>query len=410
MHPAETLALDKAAFASIQPRCPYVGACGGCTLQDLRYEDQLALKQTRLQRILGPLTPAAGLPIIAAPTPWRYRNKAELTFGTTEGRVTLGYHAPRSFWRIVDIDDCLLLPEAICCILRDVEQLAQESGLPAYHVRTHQGFFRYLVIRSSTASNQVAICLITTAGDRRPIEQMTQALMQRHPALHSVYWGVSSRLADAAQPEELFLIRGAPWLDDRIGPFQVQLGPLSFLQPNTDQAARAYEQVMHWVGADKHDVAWDLYCGIGLISLYLATTCGRVYGIECEERNVELARRNAQANHLVNLQFHLGKTEDVLARKRFWLLEAKPDVVVVDPPRAGLHERVIAALLAVRPESIVYVSCNAQTLARDIRSLMRGFPRYRLAEAVAFDFFPQTPHVEVLTRLERISRSDGSSG
>ncbi|MBI4353805.1 MAG: 23S rRNA (uracil(1939)-C(5))-methyltransferase RlmD [Candidatus Omnitrophica bacterium] len=388
---------DKSAFQTVEPPCPYFGTCGGCALQDLNYADQLALKHQRLLRIFGALDPSLTLELVPLEDPWRYRNKAELTFGA-DG---LGYHAARSFWRIVDLDDCLLLPEAASRVVRDVRELTRKTGQPSYNPRTHQGFFRYLVIRHSRATGKLLVCLMTSQGERGPIEAIGEELMRRHPAVSSVYWGITSKLADIAVPDELFLLRGESYLEDRMGPFTVRLHPFTFLQPTTRQAERMYEQIAQWVSASPQGAAWDLYCGIGVIAFYLSSRFRTIYAIDAEERNLELGRMNAQANQIPNVQFHLGKVEDVLANKRFWLGEAQPDAVVMDPPRSGLHPRVIAALLAARPRQLICVSCNAQTLVRDLQLLMSGFPRYRLRDVVAFDSFPHTPHVEALALLER---------
>lgn len=405
MNTAERILVqDKAAFRTIEPPCPYVGSCGGCTLQDLEYADQLTLKRQRLLRTLGALDPSLTLELVPAEDPWRYRNKAELTFsalGPSADSLVLGYHATRSFWRIVDLDDCLLLPEAVSRLIADVRRLAQRTGQPAYNPRTHQGFFRYLVIRHSRSTEKLMVCLITTQGERSLIDSLSEELVQKHPAIASVYWGITTNVADVAMPEELFLIRGEASLEDRVGPFAIRLHPLNFLQPNSAQAERMYEQVRRWVSASGQGAAWDVYCGIGLIAFYLSSAFKTVYAIDAEERNLELARVNAQANGIANVQFQLGRAEDVFLNKRFWLGEAQPDVVVVDPPRSGLHPSVIATLLSARPKQLICLSCNAQTLVRDAQMLMTGFPRYRLRDVVAFDLFPHTPHVEVVALFER---------
>lgn len=406
---------DKSAFATIQAPCPYFGTCGGCTVQDLAYEDQLALKKQRLLRHLGSLDPTLTMDIIGLDDPWRYRNKAELTFsespvpalsggaatGRPERRIVLGYHAARSFWRIVDLEDCLLLPESMSRVLVDAKTLAQQTGQPAYNPRGHQGFFRYLLIRASPATQRLLVCLITTPGDRALVERFAEALHAQHPAISSFYWGVNRKVADVALPDEMALIRGEAYLDDRIGPFTLKLHPFNFLQPNPIQAERLYAQLCEWVSHAPDGVAWDLYCGIGLVGFYLASHYRTVYGIDIDARNLEMARLNAAENAIQNIQFRAGRIEELLADKRFWLLEARPQLIVIDPPRSGLHPRVIASLLAARPQQIVYISCNAQALARDLQQLMGGFPRYRLAKTLAFDLFPHTDHLEVLALLER---------
>lgn len=397
----DALAQEKSAFSTIEAPCRYYGACGGCTLQDLAYADQLAIKRRRLLRVLDGVAPSLDVDVIGLDDPWRYRNKAELTFSEAGGRVQLGFHAAGSYWRVVDLDDCLLLPEPMSRLLSTVREGAQRSGAPVYSPRTHQGFFRYLVARSSRTTGKILACFVTAPGNRALVEDLAESLLATHPDVASVYWGISAKAADVAVPDELVWLRGEQGLEERVGPFSVRLPPLAFLQPTLAQAERLYARIMEWLDAAPDRTAWDLYCGVGVIGLYLSLAFGRVYGIDCEPGNIEAGRLNAARNNIRNLDFHLGQAEDVLANKRFWLVEAKPDVIVVDPPRAGLHESALSSVLSARPKQIAYVSCNPQALARDLAELTTSFPRYRLTRAAAFDFFPHTAHLETLVLLDR---------
>jgi len=392
---------EKATFETIPAPCPYYGTCGGCNLQDLAYADQLELKRQRLLKALGAIDPTLTVEIVGLPDPWRYRNKAELTFSDSGGTFALGYHAVRSFWRIVDVDDCLLLPEPMSAILRETKALARDTALPCYNPRTHQGFFRYLTVRMSHATGQTMVCLITTQGDRAVVERMADALLERHPQIASLYWGLNTKVADVAIPDEFILLRGNPHLEDRIGPFSIRLSPLNFLQPTPAMAEAMYDRLRTLLASVPSGIAWDLYCGIGLVGFYLSSRVRKVYGIDVEPRHLELAALNASRNGLQNLEFRAGQVETVLRDRRFWLQEARPDVVVVDPPRAGLQPQALTALFAARPAQLAYLSCNAQSLVRDLRVLLTGFPRYRLVDLRAFDMFPQTNHVEILAILER---------
>ncbi|MBI4341761.1 MAG: 23S rRNA (uracil(1939)-C(5))-methyltransferase RlmD [Candidatus Omnitrophica bacterium] len=401
MKAKQLLIQEKAAYAKITPRCQYFGVCGGCALQDLAYEDQLTLKRERLQRAFARFDAAPPIELIGLEEPWRYRNKAEFTFGASEGRLVLGYHAANSFWRVVDLEDCLLLPEPAVRAAREVCALAVETGLPPYHPRTHQGWFRYLVVRSSRATGRVLLGLITTSGSRDVVQRIAETVRARHPAVASVYWGVTNRFADVAVPDELTLLSGEELLEDQIGPFRLRLHPLSFLQPTSHQAERMYELVTERLRAAVGGVAWDLYCGVGLVAFYLARRAQWVYGIDLEPTHLELARLNASRNGVGNVEFRTGRVESLLSDRRFWLQEARPDAVVVDPPRAGLHPDARSSLLGARPKQIAYLSCNVQSLVRDLQVLLTGFPRYRLSQLTAFDMFPQTNHVETVALLER---------
>lgn len=396
-----SLSEEKAGYHKVDPPCPYFGTCGGCALQDLSYADQLALKRERLRLALSPLGSLPPVELVAMDDPWRYRNKAEFTFSESHGELVLGYHAARSYWRVVDVDDCLLLPEPAMRVLRDVRRLAIETGLPAYHPKTHQGFFRYVLIRHSRATGRMLLGLITAPGPSEAVQDLARTVAARHPELVSVYWGISRKVADVAIPDELTLLQGSAYLEETVGPFRLQLLPLSFLQPNTQQAVRMYERLEAALRDVSAAVGWDLYCGVGLVALYLARNLRQVYAMDCEPHHVELARLNAAQNGLDNVDWRVGRVETLLMDRRFWLQEAKPDVIAVDPPRAGLHAQALGSLLAARPKRIAYLSCNAQTLVRDLRALIAGFPRYRIADVTAFDMFPQTNHVETLTILDR---------
>jgi len=391
-----------ASYPRLEAPCPYFGTCGGCTLQELSPSDQLTLKRRWLHEALRILDPGLQVELVASEEPWRYRNKAELTFSEREGRLILGYHVAGSFSRIVDIEDCLLLPESMAQCLGEVRRLAQASRQPAYNPRTHQGFFRFLTIRRSHTTGTLLVCVTTTPGSREIMEDVADALMQRQSAVVSVYWGVRESVGDISAPEQLTLLRGVPSLDDQIGRFHLTVHPLSFLQPNLEQAQRIYAHLMSVVREVRAGSAWDLYCGMGLVAFFLAEKFRQVYGVDSSPFNLELAQRHAVRNGITNVTFHLGAVEDLLGDRRYWLGEAKPDVAVVDPPRAGLHPRVLSALLAARPQQILYLSCNVKTLVRDLQGLLAGYPRYRLDGCRGFDMFPQTSHVELLAVLERI--------
>ena len=399
-----TLDQEKAAYSIIAAPCPSFGVCGGCALQDLAYQDQLSVKQQRINQVLQGLDPSLQVTLQGLEDPWRYRNKAELTFSRSEGRLTLGYHQEGSFWRVVDLDDCLLLPDPMAQTIRQVRALAQALGPPAYHPRTHDGFWRHLTVRYSRATGQVMVCVTTTPGPRALMAQFAEALMARAHQVASVYWGIRSSIADVAEPEELIWLRGAACLEEQVGNFRLAVRPFAFLQPNSQQAHRLYECVTRAVPPVSDGVAWDLYCGMGLVAFYLAPRFRTVYGIDASASNLESAVANAARNGIDNVTFRLGRVEDVLRNRRFWLQEAKPSLVAVDPPRSGLHPRALASIEAARPPHVAYLSCNVQTLVRDLQLFRAGYPRYGVRQLAAFDMFPHTNHVELFALLEREAR------
>lgn len=402
MKAQQLLAYEKHGYQRVEPPCAYFGACGGCTLQDLRYPDQLALKRQRVERLFGELgVVVPPVSIEGLDDPWRYRNKAEFTFGEQDGQLILGYHAARSFWRVVDLEDCHLLPSSVMAVVRDVYRAASETHLPAYQARTHQGFFRFLLVRHSQASGHVLLCVMTTAGHQEAMERLAQSIVLHHPEMNGFLWGITERLADVAIPDMVRMLHGEDAIDDQIGPFRLRIRARSFLQPTNQLADRLYTALADAVTPVADGIGWDLYCGTGLVALYLARRMRKVYGIDLETEYVESAEHHAQLNGITNVEFRSGRVEALLQDRRFWLQEAKPDVIVVDPPRAGLHPQALAGLLAARPKLLVYVSCNPQSLLSDLNVLLRSFPRYQLRQVRVFDLFPQTNHVEVLTVLGR---------
>ncbi|MBI4354959.1 MAG: 23S rRNA (uracil(1939)-C(5))-methyltransferase RlmD [Candidatus Omnitrophica bacterium] len=409
---ANTLTLEKQAFAHVEPPCQHFGICGGCTLQDLPYPAQLELKTALLAKSLTSLGITTPVPVQGLDEPWRYRNKMEFTFGTWDGELVLGLHARGSFWKIVDVQDCHLVPAVFNEALEASRRCARATRLPAYNPHTHQGFFRYLTLRHSRLTNTVVACLITApparpepiaagGGDESIIRDLAAQMQAAVPSLASVYWGVNRKLADVAVPDELTLISGSATFEEQIGPFRLSLHPFNFLQPHLLQAERIYDTIRGVVRVGSGEVAWDLYCGVGVISLYLGALAGRVLGIESDPHNINLARLNAERAGLTHLEYRQGKVEELLRdrNRSTWLHQ--PAVIVVDPPRSGLHKEVQRGLVAAFPRQIVYLSCNAQTLVADLRQLLTMAPQYRLAHCSAYDMFPQTSHVETLVVLER---------
>ena len=390
----------KSAFPRVSAPCVYFGTCGGCHLQDLAYPDQLAFKRAALLQALAPLGALPSVEVAGLDDPWRYRNKMEFTFGDRDGTLIAGMHQRGSFWRIVDLDDCLLVPAPLAAVLGTARALARQTALPAYNPRTHAGFFRHLLVRQSRATGRLLVALMTAAGERAVVERWAEALMARHPEIEGCYWGINRKAADVAIPDELVVVRGAAYVEERIGPFRLQVAPLTFLQPSTVQAERIYEEVRATAEFYRTGLAWDLYCGVGVIALYLAGRATRVLGIELDAGNIAAARANAAANGVANVDFRQGKVEEALAAASIGALP-RPGVIVIDPPRSGVHPHVIRGLASAGASQLFYLSCNAQTLSRDLLLLREAAPAYQIVAVKAFDMFPQTTHLETLVRLER---------
>ena len=243
--------------------------------------------------------------------------------------------------------------------------------------------------------------LVTNEGPREPIDAMAAELSAAVPGLKSFYWGVSTKVSDVAQPERMALISGAETLEDAIGPVRFRMRPTNFVQPNQVLVATIYDAIRSAVALTGGEVVYDLYCGIGLIALSLAGQAKTVYGVESEQENVDSAQRNADLNGITNAVFLCGKVEDLLRGRALFKAGPKPDVIVVDPPRVGLHKEVYAPLLEAKSPTIAYLSCNPLSMAKDLKILLERDPHYQLTSLQMFDFFSHTAHVEVLAILRR---------
>lgn len=401
---ARLLQLERPSPQRITPTCRHFGACGGCDLQHLDYAAQVAWKQTQLVETLQHLGGLKTLPpitVVPMDDPWHYRNKMEFSFGETGGRIIAGLHQRGSFQQIVKLEHCWIAPPLASDILQQVELAANASGLPAYNPRRHEGFWRYLVVRVSRVSGQALLMLVTNDGPReavvRAAEQVTRAL----PNVTSVLWGVSTRVSDVAHPERTEILVGRDGLEEQVGPLALEVRPMTFLQPNLAHAERLYQEMQAAAALTGREVVYDLYCGLGVIALLLASKAQRVYGVESEPEHVALASSNASRNGVSNATFVCGKVEDLLLRRGLFRLGLPPDLVVVDPPRVGLHPEAIGPLLTAQPPRLFYISCNPASLARDLKALLEREPRWRLTRLSLYDFFPQTGHMEVLATLER---------
>lgn len=398
--------VERASPQRVSPRCEHFGTCGGCQLQHLSYPAQVEWRRQLLEQILARemQAQAQALPsiqVLPMESPWGHRAKMEFTFGQDGERVTLGLHPRASFERIINVRRCEIAPEEVNQLLPAVRELVNGFPLRAYSPKTHEGFWRYAVVRTARRPGQMMLTLITHEGPREPLESMARILPQRVPSLRSFYWGVSSRVSDVAQPERLELLCGAEALEDQVGHLRYLFGPSNFVQPNHALVERVYETIRTQAGLTGSEAVYDLYCGIGLIGLYLARQAKVVYGVESEPANAAWAERNASANGISNALFLCGRVEDVLKGRALFKAGARPDLIVLDPPRAGLHKDVYAPLLEAGAPRLAYLSCNPASLGRDLKVLLERDPRYRLASLHLFDFFPHTVHEEVLAFLQR---------
>jgi len=388
--------------------CPYSGWCGGCKSQFLNYDQQLAYKRRHVIDSLehiGSLEHILVHPVIPSEKIFGYRNKMEFSCSDrrwllpeemTKERVdngfALGLHVPGTFYKVLDIDACLLMPDLGNRVLGTAREFMKKSNHPVYGLRSHKGFWRFLMLRHSVDKDQWMVNLVTAAENRPAVRALADALLADYPEVISVVNNVNTRKAGIAQGEYEIVLGGDSMITDRIDERSFYISANSFFQTNTRGAAALYRIVEDFAALDGDEIIVDLYCGTGSIALTLAAQAKSVTGFEISESAVNDAEMNARLNGIDNCRFIRG---DI--REKLQGMELSPDLMVIDPPRAGMHKDVVKQVLALAPERIVYVSCNPATLARDL-GLMQT--QYEVKEVQPVDMFPHTWHVEVVARLK----------
>ncbi len=393
----------------ISPTCRYSGQCGGCKWQMLPYDLQLRYKQAHVDEALshiGLLENIEVLPIIASPNVFEYRNKMEfscsdrrwlmpeeLNKADVDKGFGIGLHVPGTFHKVLDIQECFLQPALGNRILGDVRNYMKASGEPAYGLKSHEGFWRFLMLRHSYANDQWMVNVITAEENNSIVGPLAQQLMDRYPNIVSVVNNVTSRKAGVATGEYEIPLAGSSVLRDKIGRFEFEISSNSFFQTNTSGAEQLYETVKNCAGLTGGESVLDLYCGTGSIGIYLSGEAREVVGMELVESALVDAENNCRINGISNCRFIGGDIKDVLDE-----IGSRPDILIIDPPRVGMHKDVLKQILDMAPEKIVYVSCNPATFARDL-ALMQD--QYHIGAVQPVDMFPHTYHIEAVVRLER---------
>ena len=388
----------------VQPPCAFHRQCGGCQLQSLSYEKQLEFKQNKIRNNLvriGGFEPekidACMEPIIGMEDPWHYRNKAQFPFGyDKEGNVVTGFYAGRTH-TIIPNTDCALGVKENKEILEIILAYMKKYAVSAYEETTGKGLVRHVLIRKGFASGQIMVCLILN-GKKLPEEQWLAEELWKIPGMTSVSVNVNTERTNVIMGKKVRVLKGEEKIEDAIGDVVFRISPLSFYQVNPVQTRKLYGQALEYAGLTGEETVWDLYCGIGTISLFLAQKAKKVYGVEIVPEAIADAKENAVRNGITNAEFYVGKAEEVLPQ----MYEEEgvyADVIVVDPPRKGCDEKCLETMVRMRPERIVYVSCDSATLARDLRYL--GEMGYEIGKWRGCDMFPGTGHVETVCLLTR---------
>ena len=385
----------------VEPKCAFARQCGGCQLQALSYEQQLAFKEKKvrghLERI-GGFTELPMEPIIGMDEPYHYRNKAQFPVGKNkEGRIITGFYAGRTH-TIIENRDCALGVSQNKEVLDRVIAHMEAYGIEPYNEETGKGLVRHILIRYGFFTGEVMVCLVLNGSSIPQKETLIEHLLEI-PGMTSITINVNKKRSNVILGEEIRLLWGKPYITDKIGDISYQISPLSFFQVNPLQTGKLYSKALEYADLHGEETVWDLYCGIGTISLFLAQKAKFVRGVEIIPAAIENANDNARLNGIENVEFFVGKAEEVLPAE-YKKNGIYADVIVVDPPRKGCEESLLATMIEMQPKRIVYVSCDSATLARDLKYLCeRG---YELRKVCPVDQFGGTVHVETCVLLSKI--------
>ena len=389
----------------VEPKCEFARQCGGCQLQALSYDQQLVFKTNKvkghLERI-GGFTDIPMEPIIGMDELFHYRNKAQFPVGRNkEGKIVTGFYAGRTH-NIIENRDCALGVAENKEVLDRVIAHMEKYRIEPYNEATGKGLVRHVLIRYGYFTKEVMVCLILN-GNKLPKEEQLVKSLCEIPGMTSITINVNKKRSNVILGEEICLLWGQEYITDRIGDISYQISPLSFYQVNPMQTQKLYAKALEYADLHGQETVWDLYCGIGTISLFLAQKAKFVRGVEIVPAAIENAKENAKLNGLENTEFFVGKAEEVLPRE-YKKNGVYADVIVVDPPRKGCDETLLETMVEMNPERIVYVSCDSATLARDLKYLCeRG---YELRKVCPVDQFGMTVHVETVVLLSH-KKPDG---
>ena len=389
----------------VEPLCPVARQCGGCQIQAMNYEAQLAFKTRKVENNLKRIGKFEEIPmesIIGMEDPFHYRNKAQFPFGKNrDGKIITGFYAGRTH-SIIENTSCHLGKEVNEEILEKILAWMNAFHVEPYNEATGKGLMRHSLIRCGFRTGEIMVCLVIN-GRKIPGEEALVDSLKIIPGMTSISLNVNKEKTNVILGREVINLWGRPYIEDYIGEVKYQISPLSFFQVNPVQTERLYGKALEYAGLTGEETVWDLYCGIGTISLFLARKARKVYGVEIIPDAIEDARRNASLNGFTNTEFYVGKAEEVLPEK-YEKEGVRADVIVVDPPRKGCDENLLSTMVKMQPERIVYVSCDSATLARDLRYLCDN--GYELKRVCPADMFPQTVHVETVVLLSQQKPDD----
>jgi len=410
---ARVLEVIRRSDNEIIPPCPYFGHCGGCKHQNLQYEEQLKQLHNQVKELyhhLGGFKETVVNFPVSSDKIFRYRNKMEFAFSNRRWIIdgldkekqkdfTLGLRASGNYWKAIDIDDCIIAPEESGILLSSVRNFALRNKFSPYDQKSHKGFLRHLVIRKGQKTDQLMVNIVTSSDSPELLMPLADELSEKLPNLTSFVNTINTSISGTTIGEKTNLLYGKQYIEEKLGELTFKISPSSFFQTNTLMAEKLYEVVKNFSGLEKDEFVWDLYCGTGTIALYLASCVKNVIGFEIVPEAIRDANENAKLNGIENVRFIEGNL-DKLFRKEPELLKElpSPDLIIIDPPRSGMHPKLVNDIIQIHPSKIVYVSCNPATQVRDLK-LIADRGNYRIDSVQPIDMFPHTPHIEVIAKL-----------
>lgn len=404
----------------VAPLCPKASSCGGCQLQAMNYQQQLRFKQDKVYnniRRIGGITDFEMKPIMGMEElciagkeengPFHYRNKAQFPVGVNrDGEIVSGFYAGRTH-SIVEMEACALGMKSASGedvngqVMRKIKTFMKRWNIKPYDEKSHTGVVRHVLIRMGAKTNQIMVCVVINSGQLPHAQELVEELLTI-PGMHDISLNINREKSNVILGRKIIKLYGAGYIEDYIGDVKFRISPLSFFQVNPTQTEKLYGKVLEYAKLTGKETVWDLYCGIGSISLFLARSAKKVMGVEIVPEAVRDAEINARINGMENVRFLTGAAEDVVPEyfeQHRGEAECAPDVIVVDPPRKGCDQALLKTMVEMAPKRMVYVSCDSATLARDLKWL--GEHGYQLMEVTPCDMFGQTVHVECVTLLQR---------
>jgi 23S rRNA (uracil1939-C5)-methyltransferase len=396
----------------VDPFCKHFGVCGGCKWQHISYEAQLKHKTNIVENAMKRIAKVEieeFLPIVPADKTDYYRNKLEYSFSNkrwleadeianadiSNKQDVFGFHRPKTFDKIIDIDHCYLQPEPSNLIRNFVREKAKEMGLEFMDIRAVSGYLRNMIVRTTTLGETMIVLSVFKEDEKARIE-LLDAMWKEFPYISSLNYAINYKRNDTLYDIDIVNYKGRPYIEEELKGIRYRISPKSFFQTNSAQAVKLYDKVVEFAGFTGEENVYDLYTGTGSIACYVAQYCKQVVGIEEVEAAIEDAAINANINNIENSVFYAGDVKDILTDE-FADKHGKPDILITDPPRAGMHPKVVAMLLKLASPKIVYVSCNPATQARDLNLLSE---KYDVIKVQPVDMFPHTHHIESVALLE----------